>query len=271
MLLVVTNEHNSAFFAAERAVGYNRDDLPDIHIEGIKEIIIDWDALKRQYRKKKPDPQKVECISTEDVCDSEEDEVLYKGENGIRVFKEMEKKSFVPLLLPPVEIVEEDGKKKGIVQQDAIAAVISAVPKGSVVTKSRVKDFLVIIYSMYLGNIPFDTETTWEGYARYCDEYKEYGYDLHPHRLVSDQGEIYGNGMSWRYRSRTCGRRHDAETLSHEGIPTFEENYRCYVYDLEEVEYDFDDIFVAVEKERRTDPDYEDEDLEDEGEANEDS
>ena len=155
-------------------------------------------------------------------------------------------------------VIEEDGKRIGVVPQDAITAVVSAVPKGCVVTKSRAKDFLVIVYTLYYGNIPFDTEKNWEGY-RLNDT--DYGYSLNHHRLVSDEGEINGNGMSWRYRGKTWNRRRDAETLSHEGIPTFEANYRCYVDSLEKWEYDFDDLFVVVEKERNNYSDDEDEDL----------
>lgn len=250
MLLIETQEQISAFNAADRVVGHDRDRLPKIHIEGIREISTNWDVLKKQYRKRKPDPQKVNCLFVGESSRFEKDTVLYRTESGIRVVKEENRKSFVPLLLPPPDFVEEDGRKTGIVPQDAIAAVISAVPKGKVVTKSRVTDFLIIIYSAYMGTIPYDTETNWEGYARYSNEINEYGYGLHPHRLVSDQGEINGNGMSWRYRGSTRSRRYDADILRHEGVPTFEDNYRCYVDDLEKWEYDFDDLFVAVDKKR---------------------
>ena len=248
MLLISTDSHDSAFSAAQRAIQRNLDQIPDIYIEGIEEFTINWDVLKKQYRKRKPDPQKVSCVSIGGICKIKKDEVLYESKNGIRVVKEEKKKSFVPLLLPPPEIVEEEGKKTGIVPQDAIAAVISTVPRGKVVTKSRVKDFLVIVYSMYFDDIPYDAEANWAGYARYCHDFNEYGYYLYPHRLVSDQGEVYGNGMDWRYRGNTRSRRRDAEILSHEGVPTFENDYHCYVDGLEEREYDFDNLFVAIEK-----------------------
>lgn len=258
MLLAWTQEHIAAFVAADRIVGCNRDKIPNIHIEGIKEVVIDWSALEKQYRKRKPDPQKVNCIFWKDTCSIEKDEELYKSESKVRVIREGMKKSFVPLQLPPPDIIEKDGKRIGVVLQDAITAVISAVPKGCVVTKSRAKDFLVIVYTLYYGNIPFDTEKNWEGY-RLNDT--DYGYSLNHHRLVSDEGEINGNGMSWRYRGKTWNRRRDAETLSHEGVPTFEANYRCYVDSLEKWEYDFDDLFVVVEKERNNYSDDKDEDL----------
>lgn len=256
MLIPSTKEHVSAFFAAYGISGTDRDKLPDIYVEGIDDYLVNWAVLKKQYRKRKPDPLKTDCLTVEKANHTEkEDEVLYVSDTGIRVTKKTKRKTYVPLTLPPIEFEEdENGNKTGVVPSDAVAALISTIPKGKVSSKSRIKDLLTIIYSLFHPGYPIDTESNWEGYADDGSPY-EYGYRLNTYRVVSDQGEIYGNGMNWRYRSKTRSRRWDSESLSAEGVPTYEANYRCYVTNLDEWEYDFADLFVTVES-KRHDKDY---------------
>ena len=177
--------------------------------------------------------------TSEKSSKKEDDGVIFSSESGAKVSRWSKPKLYKPLILPALKSDEDTA----VISKEAIASIISTIPKGKVATIGRVKSILFGIYACSTANTNIDVSSNW-------DEYKEatgmWIYAINSHRVVSDNGEINGNGMSAK-KEKVALRRKDMKKLNEEGIQTIEKNSKCLVENLSDVEYDFSDLIVAIE------------------------
>lgn len=250
MILVGSKESMEVFFQIEKdTIDYEKkngisycpdvEDAPCYRITGLDDTMVDWNTVRKSRKKK--GRLAIQDFGAEVLCEENSAETVMKNE-GICVRRCASVKTFRPLLLPAPEI---SGNNDDVIyiKGEAVASAVSAVPKGMIVTKGRVIDFLTFVYSRYYRCAEIDVDKNWKWYDTTGGNY----YRLYKHRMIDDNWEINGNGMSC-YRGKTFTRRNDAEKLQSEGVPTTEINYRCYVCEADSFEYDFSNLIIGVLK-----------------------
>ena len=255
-ILKDVNENNCGSENIEDAVGYQ--------ITGVKEIESDWDEFESRTRNKKK-PLLYSMVDPDADTGSYIKEPVYEDTEGMSVcrWEAVPPKLYKPLLLPPLERSNIQGKVVGFVSPEAIIELVSAIPKGKVASCKRISAIASFIYSCLYKFDSIEAESCWFDYNEHYRH--DTMYIMHNHRVVTEHGEICGNGEVTG-RCKTFRRRNDAEVLQAEGVPTYDNSYRCYVNYLKQYQYDFSDLFIGIREARPYEEDDSDDDFDEDDE-----